>query len=177
MEISTVARPYAKAAFAFAMENSQLAHWSKMLETLSLIASDESMRAFLGDPTSSKEQRVSAVCDIADSAIDQYGRNLVATMSEKDRLELLPSVYEQFEILKADKENSKDITVVSAYPLSDPELEQLKKKLSKQFSSEVNVDVEVDKDLIGGLIVKSEGMVIDGSIRGRLKKLADTLCG
>ncbi len=175
METSTIARPYAKAAFAFAVENDQLAHWSHMLETLAVISVDEQVKLFLENPVNSREQRASILCKIADSSIDQNGKNLVETMSVQNRLGLLPEVKIQFEQLKADKENAREVRVLSAYPLSDAELEKLTAELSKKFSANVNVNVEIAKELIGGVLIESDGVVIDNSIRGKLKKLAESL--
>ena len=175
MENSTVARPYAKAAFAYAVEQQQLAHWYKMLGTLAFIVSDERVQLQLKNPTLSKEQRTDLLSSIADDSLDDHGKNFISVMSKQGRLVILIEVFKQFEILKAEHENSKDVKVLTAYPMSDSELDALKKKLSQYFSSNVDVTVEIDKGLIGGLVIKSDDVVIDGSIRGKLNKLAESL--
>jgi len=175
VENQTIARPYAKAVFRFASESNKLDDWSVMLNSLALAAEDSHVKQFINSPTISRDERAQVVCDVLADTLNSYGKNLVRAMSDCGRLNLLPEVYRQFVLLKAEQEKSQEVTVYSVYPLSEIEKESLVKRLSEYFSAEVKLNVEIDKELIGGIVIKSSGVVIDHSVKGRLLKLAEAL--
>lgn len=175
METKTIARPYAKAAFSFASESGRLPEWSVMLEAMSLISSDSEVREYLRDPSITREYRSEVLIDIADSYLDQSGRNFVSVMTEQGRHDLFSEVHKQFEMLKSLNENSKDVTIYSPFTLSDEEKSYLSQRLTKHFAAEIKLSEQIDKSLIGGVVIKTDDLVIDHSIKGRLHKLAATL--
>jgi F-type H+-transporting ATPase subunit delta len=175
MEISTIARPYAKAAFSYALEHGQLSHWSKMLSSLCNLVSNERCQEALKLSSLSKVEKANLLLDIVGDGVDKHGANLIKVMSYHNRLLLIPEVYYQFTRLKCSKEKIRKVTAISAYPLTDSDIEKLLNRLSKKFSSDIEINSEIDPTIIGGLIIESDGFVIDSSIKGRLAKLADTL--
>ncbi len=174
-EFSTIARPYAKAAFESALESKQLAEWSTTLELLALVAADEQVIAVLTNPKISAEQRLSLFVSIAgDSLSDKLG-NFVKLLSENDRLAALPAIFERFVALKAEYEKTVDVDLFSAIALSDDQKALFAKKLEKKLGRKVSIQNTVDPTLLGGVIIKAEDLVIDGSVRGRIAKLAESL--
>ena len=87
----------------------------------------------------------------------------------------MPEVLTQFEELKAKEEESIDVEVLSAFELTETQVEEIKSTLNKRFDKQINIESSVDKMLIGGAIIRAGDLVIDGSARGKLTKLADTL--
>lgn len=174
-EITTVARPYAKAAFAYALEHKALAKWAEMLSLAGAVVSDTRMAAFLARPQLTAQQQADAVAEVCGDKLDSAGRNFVRQMCGHRRLAALPVVLSQFLQMVAELEKRGDVQVVSAFPLNDAEVAKLTASLSRRFEQEVRVDVTVDPALMGGVVVRFGDQVIDGSVRSRLAKLASTL--
>ncbi|MFP8966909.1 F0F1 ATP synthase subunit delta [Pokkaliibacter sp. CJK22405] len=174
-ELTTFARPYAKAAFQFAQEKGELSQWSEMLALAAVVAEDAAFRKVLSDPALTAEQQAQAVIDVCADKVTESGKTFFLTMAQQKRLVLLPEVSALFETLKAETENSTDVLVVSAFEMSDAEQEKLATALKAKLNRTITMSTEVDKSLIGGLIIKAGDMVIDGSVRGKLAKLAEAI--
>lgn len=174
-QFTTQARPYAKAAFEVALSADNLAGWSQMLSVLGAVVRHETVERFLASPSLSAEQQAQAVIDVCGDALSEQGQNFVKLLAENKRLALLPEVSVLFEALKANQERSIDVDVVTAFEMTDSVQEKLTQALKQRLQREVNISASVDKSLIGGMVVHAGDLVIDGSIRGRLNKLAETM--
>jgi len=174
-EALTLARPYAKAVFEFAVEHNSLDGWSTMLASVSEAVTHPEMAALLGSPALSSDQQASLVADACGTRINDKARNLINTLARNKRLSLLPEVRAQFERLRAERQKKVDVEVISAYPLTDEALGKLVAALKRRLDREVNIETTVDSSLIGGAIIRAGDTVIDGSLRGRLSKLAEAL--
>lgn len=175
MAHSILARPYARAAFEHARGADALAQWSEQLALLAAVAGDDRVHDALRSPGNTPSQRAGLLRAICGDRLDEGGVNLVRVMAEKGRLELLPEVAAAFEALRAAAENRIDARVVSARALDDKQQKNLSRALKKRLGQEVRLDCSTDPDLIGGVIVRAGDMVIDGSLRGRLQRLASDL--
>ncbi len=174
-EFSTIARPYAKAAFESSLESKALAEWSSVLELLALIANDEQVIAILTNPNINADQRLSVFESIAgDKLTDKLG-NFLKLLSENDRLAALPAIYERFLALKAEHEKTIDVDLASAVALSEDQKALFATKLEAKLGRKVSIQNTVDSTLLGGVIIKAEDLVIDGSVRGKIAKLAESL--
>ena len=171
-ELSTLARPYAKAAFEYALAEIDLAGWSKQIGTAAAVAQDATMLKILSSPSLTAEQRSKALLDICGDAISAKGRNFIRVLADNKRLALLPDIAVLFEQFKANQEKSVDVDVVSAFPLEPAVAERLAQALRGKLQREVTINASVDSALIGGVLVRAGDVVIDGSVRGRLAKLA-----
>ncbi len=175
-ETSTVARPYAKAAFEFAHAKGALEAWSDMLTSAAHVAADADMRTqVLGNPRLSSAERADVIIDVCGAALDEEGRNFLRTLGQKNRLAALPAIAEQFGLLKAQQEQRMDVTIVSAYPLDAKQEDTLASALAKRLNREISITTQVDSALLGGVILRAGDTVIDGSVRGRLARLRDAL--
>ena len=174
-ELSTLARPYAKAAFGFAREHSVLAQWSEQLATAAAVAADQGMDSILDNPSLTNEQQAQTLVDVCGDAMGGEVQNFVSILSSNKRLTLLPEIYSQYELYKANLEKSVDVEVVSAFDLDDATAAKLANVLGKKLEREVKVSTSTDKDLLGGVLIRAGDLVIDGSVRGRLNKLAEAL--
>lgn len=170
-ELITIARPYAKAAFEYALENKALTAWSDMLEYAAVVVSDEMMAQCLDDPQLTADQKAEVFISVCADKIDTAGKNFVTQLAENKRLSLLPEIFILFAILMAEQEKTLDVGVQSAYELNDDQVQKLANALKQRLGREVNLKSEVDSSLIGGLIIRAGDMVIDGSVRGKLAKL------
>lgn len=173
-ELSTLARPYAKAAFEYAMEAGDLQGWSDSLATVSSVAKQSSVDQLLSSPSSTASEQAAALTGICGESLSSAGKNFICILSENRRLKLLPQIAHQFEIMKANQEKAIEVDVASAQPLDEEQQEKLTEALSKKLERKVNMQVSLDKSLLGGAVIRAGDTVIDGSIRGRLTKLAES---
>lgn len=174
-ELITLARPYAKAAFEYARTQKALDGWSSSLALVASVVQQSAVEELLDSPTVTSEQKASALFDICGEELDQNVKNFVAVMAENKRLALLKEVQQLFEDFKSQQEKFADITVSTAFELDSNIEKGLAEKLSKTLESEVSLSTEIDKSLIGGVVIRAGDTVIDGSVRGRLAKLAETI--
>ncbi|HAD08092.1 MAG TPA: F0F1 ATP synthase subunit delta [Porticoccaceae bacterium] len=174
-ELSTLARPYAKAAFEHAAASNTLASWSQALGLLDMLVADERIGVQLRSPSLARDQRAQLLIDISGEDLEAPVRNFLNALAENDRLLLLPAIFEQFQALKADHERLVEVQVTSAAPIDDSQRAKLAEALVKRLGREVNIEVSIDPGLIGGAIIRAGDTVIDGSLRGRLNKLSDAL--
>jgi F-type H+-transporting ATPase subunit delta len=176
-EKSTIARPYAEAVFQLAQAKSQLQEWSDMLQTVALIASDAEMQRIFGNTSVTKSQVADLVVDVAGTALNEQGINLVKLLAENRRLTVMAEIAEQFELLKAEAEKTVEAEVVAASEVSQAQQNEIAAKLKARLGCEVSLKCSVDESLLGGAIIKAGDLVIDGSVSGQLNKLSVELAG
>lgn len=176
-EPSTVARPYAEAAFKIADQAGALARWSEMLAALALVAEDARVRQAIGDPNLSDAQVAGLFIAILAGKLTAEAENLLRVLAANGRLELLPEIRAQFEALKDEREGVVEAEVQSAFALSDAQLRDLVQRLEKKTGRKVRATVQIDKDLIAGVRVVLGDKVIDGSARAQLAALDTALKG
>ncbi|MEZ5594916.1 MAG: F0F1 ATP synthase subunit delta [Pseudomonadales bacterium] len=174
-ELSTVGRPYANAIFRLAKQGSQLGEWSRMLAVIAATADDPRVKLFLDSPETPNAVKAQRLGDICGEEVDDRGRRFLRVLAENDRLDLIAAVREQFEELKAQEEKILEVEVVSAFPVSSAEEQSLKQALERKYEKDVVLASRVDTSLIGGAIIRAGDTVIDGSLRGKLDKLAENL--
>jgi len=174
-ELTTLARPYAKAAFQVALEESALDTWSKMLGVTAAVTSHESVRALLINPALSSEQAAQAFIDICGEELNEKGQNFVRLLAENKRIGLLPEVSMLFENLKAIQERSVDVEITTAFEISSDIAQKLADALKQRLQRDINLATSVDSALIGGAVIRAGDTVIDSSVRGKLTKLAESL--
>ena len=81
----------------------------------------------------------------------------------------------QFEALRAEQERTLDVEVVSAFDLTQGQSDALQAALQQKYEKDIALTSRTDTSLIGGAVIRAGDMVVDGSVRGRLTKLVETL--
>ena len=175
MELTTCARPYARAAFEHARQAGQLSEWSQMLSLCAAVASDDNVVRLLNNPSLTGKKQAEAFLALCEGSLSKDVENFIHVLSDNKRLELLPAIDILFDELKAEEERSQDVSVTSAFPLSSEQEAALAKKIEARLGRSVTLNTQIDKSLIGGVIVRAGDLVIDGSLRARLTKLADAM--
>ncbi|MDR2872721.1 MAG: F0F1 ATP synthase subunit delta [Xanthomonadaceae bacterium] len=170
----TLARPYARAAFAVARDSGCLAQWSKSLAISAQIAGDPHMAGALMNPTLTLDDALVLLAPDDQEAGESFSRFL-GLLFENSRLSLLPEIAGMYEQLRADEEKILQARVTSASELSADELESLRNALKKRFGREVKLDVAIDASLIGGAVIDAGDIVIDGSLKSKLARLQTVL--
>jgi len=174
---ATVARPYARAAFEHAHAAGQLAPWGEMLARAGAAVTDDRVASLIGNPHVLRADLVALVVEVAGAASDGKARNFIQLLAANNRLASLPQVAEQYEALRAEVESTVDVTVASALPLTAEQSDKLAQALTRRLRRTVRLTATVDASLIGGAIVRAGDFVIDGSLRGRVERLANTMAG
>ena len=172
-ELSTLARPYAEAVFRLAREKGALGEWSGRLATLGAIVSDARMQTLIADPNTSAARAAELIASITD--VGEAGGNLLSVLAGNDRLTLLPEIAAQYEVLKAGAEGKLEATIVAAQQMNPAQVADMIAALKAKFGRDVEATVQIDESLIGGAVITVGDQVIDGSVKGRLQKMAAAL--
>jgi F-type H+-transporting ATPase subunit delta len=169
---STIARPYARAAFQQAQGAKQLGPWSEALRAGATVVEDPRVENLLGDPRVTPTQLADFVIGIAANGLAHSGQNFVRTLAENRRLAYLPEISVLFDELKDQAEGVVDVTVSSAAPLDEQQQQSLSAALQRRLKREVRLHCETNPALIGGAVLRAGDLVIDGSLRSRLDRIA-----
>lgn len=170
-ESATLARPYARAAFEYAQEHQALAPWSEFLAAAAAVVRDERVQPLIGNPHVTGEQLTDLVMDVAGRGAGEHAHSFLRVLVDNGRLDLLPEIAAQYEVLRAEVENTVDVTITSAIELSAEQREKFAASLKKRFGRNVRLHCEVDPRLIGGAVVRAGDLHIDGSLQGKLERL------
>lgn len=173
--LTTLARPYAKAAFEVAHGHGRLPEWHVALATAALVVADEAVAGWLKSPELDPQQVIRLIGEATGGELDEHFTRFLAVLADNDRLALLPAVNELFGELRAEAENRLEVRVVSAYPLADDQAERMKAALAKRYERTIELRNEVDAGMLGGAVIYAGDEVIDGSVRGRLSRLQGSL--
>ena len=175
IEPITLARPYARAAFQFAVDNGAVDSWHQALVTVAAVVAEPSVAKVLDDPATTASQRAQTVATVLGDDLPTGVTQFVSVMAENHRLTLAGEVATLFAELRSALDAAANVTVTSAFDVADATIEQLTESLTTKLGKTVEMTVETDASLIGGAIIRAGDMVIDGSVRGRLQKLATAL--
>lgn len=195
-DLSTLARPYAKAAFDYAKEHHAISEWQEYLAVMNTIVNDKAFAEYLQNPAIAATTKVSTLTDLYNQIAPEDSNNVFKTLSsaiegqkadtnafvnyltqlaEQERLALLPYIHERFVLLKSADAKQVQAYITSAYPLTKSQELLLQTRLATSLNAEVILHVELDPSLIGGVVIKVGDKVIDDSVRGKLKQLKTQL--
>lgn len=196
-DLSTLARPYAKAAFDYAKEHHAINEWQDYLNVMSAIVSDKAFADYINNPAVAAQAKVATLKDLYNQISPEDSNTVFKTLStaieggaqadsnafvnfltqlaERNRLALLPSINELFGLLKAADAKEVYAYVTSAYPLTQVQEQLIEHRLATSLGAKVVLHVSVDPALIAGVTIKVGDKVIDDSVRGKLKQLKTQL--
>ena len=196
-DLSTLARPYAKAAFDYAKEHHAINEWQDYLDVMNAIVSDKAFADYINNPAVAAQAKVATLKDLYNQSSPEDSNTVFKTLStaieggaqadsnafvnfltqlaEQDRLALLPSINERFGLLKAADAKEVHAYVTSAYPLTQVQEQLIEHRLATSLGAKIVLHVNVDPALIAGVTIKVGDKVIDDSVRGKLKQLKTQL--
>ncbi|HEY2590787.1 MAG TPA: F0F1 ATP synthase subunit delta [Steroidobacteraceae bacterium] len=168
---ATVSRPYAKAAFAEARAPDRLTEWSQGLAAAAAVVRDPRVEQLLDNPEVAPHDLAQLILDVSGERLGEPGRNFIFTLAENRRLALLPEIAVLFDELKDEAEGVADVVITSAAPLDEAHRRKLAVALERRLKRRVRLHCEIDSGLIGGAVLRSGDLVIDGSLRSKLERL------
>ncbi len=168
----TLARPYARAAYQAARDTGSTGDWSQALAFAARVAADPKVNDLLGDP---RLTRADAVKLLSPEHASEAVRNFLGLLAQNGRLKLLPEIAGLFEQFRAEAEKIVRAKITSAAPMTQAEVDTLVSALKRRFGREVEVESSIDESLIGGAVIDTGELVIDGSLKGKLSRLESAL--
>lgn len=171
-ETTTIARPYAEAAFEIAREQNALAAWSDMLQLAAGIVRNPDVAMALDNPRLGGPEKQTLLLDIAGDRLTNDARNFMRVLVDADRVTLLPEIAGLFDALKDRAEGTAKAEIESAFPLDDAQLGELRAALERRFGKRIEAEVRVNPALIGGARVTVGDNVIDGSVQAKLTAMS-----
>lgn len=176
-ELTTAARPYARAVFELANESDSLSAWSESLAFMGAVASNDDVQRVLDNPKMTRQAAADAFGEFCDNKLDDKAQNMVRLLAENGRLVLLPEISRLFDTLKSEAEGAIDAEVTSAYEMDEATQAGIAEALKQRLGRDINLSVTVDESLLGGAIIRAGDLVIDGSLQGRVRKMTMALNG
>ncbi len=173
-ELTTIARPYAKAAFDYAVENKAVSQWQEMLHFAAEVSRNEQITQLLTG-SMADDTLAELFIQVCGEQLDEHGKNLIKVLVENRRLAALEEIAVLFDLYKAEFDKEIDVDVTSAVELNDTQRNELSASLEKRLARKVKLNCNVDAALIAGVVIKAGDTVIDGSIKSKLRRLTDTL--
>lgn len=173
-DLTTIARPYAKAAFDFAVEKDTVGQWLEMITFIGQVASNDTVVKMLKATTSATEM-ADLFIKVGGEQLNENGQNFIKVMAQNERLSVLPEVSELFALYHDEYLKQVEADVTSATELSDVQQADLATSLEKRLARKVQLNCSIDKSLIAGVVIRVGDLLIDGSIRGKLNRLSNQL--
>ena len=171
IETVAIARPYASAVYEQAVAEGALPQWSDALEFLATVVSDRAMADVIANPRIDDAALTALLLDVCDGRLSRTQENFVRLLIESGRLTSAPAIAALFEGERAKSEGRASVSVISAFDLDANQRSQVAEAMTKRLGRDVDLEVSVDKALIGGVVIRTGDVVIDASLRGRLRQL------
>lgn len=172
---TTIARPYAQAAFEQASEEAEIVQWSSQLKLLGQIVADPKMHALLSNPRVSEQQLLEIITALCGNSLSATRLNFIKILISAGRLKYAAQMSVLFEQHWAEAEGRLDVNVISAYELMPEQKTSIAEAMARRLGKKINVSSLVDQSLIGGMVVRAGDSVIDVSLRGQLDELRRSL--
>lgn len=175
------ARPYGRAAFEHSLSHQALLPWALFLEALSRIGNNAAFIQFLQHPIATPTMHYELINELVPQVTGQAllptQQNFLHLLAQNHRLNLLSAIALEFKQLHAEHQKTVVVEITGFLPVSEDQQYRLRTVLSKKLHRNVSLLCKVDANLLGGAIlrVKALDLVIDGSVRRQLQRLAEQL--
>ncbi|MDA7576113.1 F0F1 ATP synthase subunit delta [Gammaproteobacteria bacterium] len=175
IELSPLARPYAKAIFAAALDKGNQELIAKDLILLSAVSQTTEVSSLIEDPELSKEQIAQTIIGLADDEIGGLSIKMLELLAENKRLNLIAAINTSYQELLEQHNNTSSIVVNVADQPSEDNKQTIVEKLLAEHGEGSNIEFLEDPSIMGGLSIKIGDETLDLSIRGKVKKLVNQL--
>lgn len=175
LEIATIARPYAEAAYQVAKKNSDLDNWETWLSNWAQIACRPDMRNVIDNPKVTSKQLLDLFLEVSETPDVKHAANFLQIIIENSRTAALLEIYKQFKIHKSNDEGIAEAIITSAYEMNEQEIANVMPYFEKKFGCKLKLTLKVDENLIGGIRVMVGDQEFDTSVRAQLEAMKSTL--
>ncbi|HHJ51941.1 MAG TPA: ATP synthase F1 subunit delta [Caldithrix abyssi] len=174
--MSRVAKRYAKALFELAQEQKLLSQVQADLQHIrTVIEQSPEFVNLLKNPLITENEKAQLMRPLFEGKVSRLTLNFLELLSQKRRTEFLDEVIESFEQMVLEAENKVEGEVVSAVKLTSQQLTAIKQRIEELTGKTLLLQERIDRQILGGFIVRVKDMVIDNSIRYQLEKLRERL--
>ena len=173
----STSKSYALALYEISKENSELNKVEEEMQNLSKLLNDsQDFKEMILNPTVSREDKINVMSAIAEkNNFSKTIRKFLGFVANKNRLFFLEKITDSFLSLVSKSKGELKAKIISSKELSFDEQKKIQNDLSKDFKSSLNLDYKYDPDLIAGLIIQIGSVMIDTSIKTKLKKLEQNM--
>jgi len=175
--LNSTSKSYARALYELAKENSELNKAEDGMNGMKTLLSDSSdFKEMILNPTVTKEEKNKVIIKI----VDQYSfcqtlKKFLGFLTIKNRLFFLNQIIDSFLNLASSSKGELKTKLLSSKELSKAELEKIRNELSKDFQSPIKIDYKHDPDLIVGLVIQVGSVMVDTSIKTKLRQLEKSM--
>ena len=174
---NSTSRSYSLALYEICKENSELDLVEKNMKSLNeLLNLSSELKDVILNPTIKKEDKKNIILKIAkQNNFSNSLKNFLGYVSIKNRLFFLEKIIKSFLNLVSKKKGELKAKLISAKKLSTEEQKKIQNELSENFKSQLKIDYKYQPDLIAGLIIQVGSIMVDTSVKTKLKKLENNL--
>ena len=174
--IDIIANRYAEALFQLSEDDNITKEiYNELHNVVDIVKSNKDLDNVLKSPLVAKSEKVELIEALFNNKINNNLKNFLKILVEKGRISSLKSIELTFKQLLNEKNNVIEGTVISAIPLTSEKVKELEKTLSKKYNKNVTLENEVDKSILGGVLLRLGNTQIDGSVKTRLNNIKDQL--
>ena len=175
IELSPLARPYAKAIFSAALDAGNHEIVAKDLALLSAVSQTQEVSRLIEDPELSKDKIAQTIIGLADGEVDKLANKMLELLADNKRLNLIEAINTSYQELLEQHNNTSSIVVNVASQPSEDNKNMIIEKLLSEHGEGSNIEFSEDPSIMGGLSIKIGDETLDLSIRGKVKKLVNQL--
>lgn len=176
-KLTTIARPYAIAAFEYATAHNAIPAWETALDAAAQLSQDAAVQQLLSKPNITLKQITDFYGEVLAKVLNTEITNFIHLLAEYDRLAALPEIAALFKAYRAAQEKKLTVHVTSATPLDEKYRQKLVDALTKRLQRQVSLECDVDAGLLAGAVITAGDTVIDGSVRGKLNRMVEFISG
>lgn len=174
--IDVIANRYAEALFQIGEEENKTDNlYNELKEVSSLMATNKDLNNVMKSPLVSKAEKIQLIDTLFAGKIDNDLKNFFKILIEKGRIASVKAIETTYKEMLNEKNNILEGYVVSAVPMDSAKIKELESELSKKYNKNVTLENKVDKNVLGGVLVRLGNTEIDGTIKTRLDGLKNQL--
>tara|TARA_B100000945_G_scaffold18859_1_gene13785 strand:- start:6 stop:542 length:537 start_codon:yes stop_codon:yes gene_type:complete len=175
IELTPLARPYAKALFDSAVESNNLDLMADELKIIATAAQTEGVKNTIENPSLSRKEIVEILVKLFEESVSDTVKKLIEILAENKRLNLLEPIYSIYQNLLEKHKEQNSIQVFVAVEPGDEAKNNIEEKLRLTYGKDANIYFSKDPKMMGGLSIKIGDETLDLSIRGKVNKLVNQL--
>ena len=175
IELTPLARPYAKALFSSALESKNIDEIASELKTMAIASKTDEVINTIENPVLSRQDVVTVLIKLFEESISDTSKKLIEILAENKRLNLLETIFIIYQELLEEHKEQKSVEVFVAVEPGDKAKQNIEDKLKSTYGEDANIYFSKDPRMMGGISIKIGDETLDLSIRGKVNKLVNQL--